>query len=451
MRRIFTTVVILSVVVVGAGGALSSTQERDAWACFGLPPTIAGTSDNDRLRGTSGPDVIRGGEGNDVIRGLGGDDAICGGAGHDLQIGGAGNDKLLGLVWNDDTLLGGAGDDTLRATRNVGFGGAGNDHLKKVNYAIPGPGDDLVNERFGVVSFEFAGGPVTVSVATGSATGEGTDTLPGRHLDVIGSEHDDRIDGDDGSNRLIGLGGNDTIAGFVGSDQIDGGLGDDDLDGGFGDHDDTDLVSVSDSPVGANVSLIGASSTGPGDDTVVGFESIGGSVFDDVLEGDAGSNGLFAWEGDDQVIGLAGDDYISYAESGDAGPGADECVSSTVANCEEQSRNPYDARSFARVVYPNYFDVIPAESFDAIEVDAVEGEESPVRRIRVALSRWGPNGCKSWSERQQRLVAHPCRNKYFRTIEPNGTLPPGDYTASAYAIRENGTRSETHRVSFTLE
>jgi RTX calcium-binding nonapeptide repeat (4 copies) len=80
--------------------------------CNGLPATIVGDSNSNRIFGTPGSDVIHGLAGNDTILGLGGDDVICGGPGRDKLYGNSGNDKLFGDAGND-VLKGGTGRDRL--------------------------------------------------------------------------------------------------------------------------------------------------------------------------------------------------------------------------------------------------------------------------------------------------------------------------------------------------
>src|SRR4051794_5030958 len=92
--------------------------------------TITGTTGNDTLLpGTGGDDSISGLEGNDFLDGQGG----------------------------NDTLLGGDGNDQLR----------------------PGAGNDSVDGGLGFdwAYYDLSAGPVLVNLGTGSATGEGTDTL----------------------------------------------------------------------------------------------------------------------------------------------------------------------------------------------------------------------------------------------------------------------------------
>lgn len=161
-------------------------------------PSISGTSGDDTLNGTSGAEIILGLEGNDTINGSGGNDEIFGGDGNDTINGGDGNDTLYGGLGND-SLTGGSNIDT--------------------------------------VSYEFAANAVTVNLLTGSATGEGTDTLTTIE-DITGSTYDDTLIGNNSVNTIVGGDGNDIIDGNEGDDIIYGGLGDDVYQYTYGDDED---------------------------------------------------------------------------------------------------------------------------------------------------------------------------------------------------------------------
>ncbi len=75
-----------------------------------------------RLFGEDGNDTIYGGNGNDTIYGGTGNDAIYGGAGSDRLYGDDGNDRIDGQGGNN-TIVGGAGADTL-------IGGSGSNFIK---------------------------------------------------------------------------------------------------------------------------------------------------------------------------------------------------------------------------------------------------------------------------------------------------------------------------------
>lgn len=143
--------------------------------------TVAGDVTNETITGTAFADTMGGLGGNDVIHGLAGNDYLNGGSGNDTLNGGD----------DDDTLIGGLGDDTLS-------GGNGWD----------------------IADYTGAGAAVTVSLASGNATGgAGNDTLSLME-EVRGSIFDDTLTGDGLANVLRGGGGIDTLNGGGGDDRL---------------------------------------------------------------------------------------------------------------------------------------------------------------------------------------------------------------------------------------
>jgi Ca2+-binding RTX toxin-like protein len=289
-RIVLPTVAALAVVIMGGGifataGSLwdsSSPQNpagRDGRAghrCLRDKATIVGTSGNDELQGTAGPDVIMGLGGNDEIDGLGSQDLICGGPGADTIDAGDGSDD----VW------GGSGSDELR-------GGAGRDSL----------------------DFGDAGGPVTVQLVLGIASGEGDDSVIGFE-EIWGSRFGDNLTGSQNVDHIEGAGGNDQIYGLGDDDEIFPGEGDDLVDGGRG-HD----VYGFEFLVGPMaVDLAQGEAIGEGDDDLLSIESVLGSQFDDVFVGSDADETFKGLGGDDSIDGGGGDDSI------DGGPGDDTCT-----------------------------------------------------------------------------------------------------------------------------
>ena len=177
----------------------------------GTSCTLSGTSAAETLTGTSGADVLCGLGGNDILKGLGGNDTLRGGGGNDTLQGGVGN----------DTLDGGTGTDT--------------------------------------ASYSASLTGVIASLATNTATGEGSDTFLGVE-NLLGSSKVDTLTGSATNNKLTGGGGNDTERGGSGNDQVIGSGGTDFLSGQDGD----DTVNSKDG-VSGNDTLSG----GPGIDTKI--------------------------------------------------------------------------------------------------------------------------------------------------------------------------------------
>ena len=277
---------------------------------------LSGGGENDTLEGEAGDDTLEGGPGRDTLDGgangvagdtityagsaeavrvnlvtaeaTGGDaegdvimniENIIGSAGDDWLRGDANDNRLTGLAGDDtligggggnDTLVGGAGDDTLN-------GGEGDDML------TGGAGADMITGGPGVDTLSYAGsdGAVDIRLSTGRASGghaEGDEFAMVEN--VTGSDHDDRLAGDNrpegastgGDNTLSGGGGDDTIYGGSGGDTLNGDAGADTLYGGAG---------------------------------------------GDTLNGGAGDDMLIGGPGGDTFSGGAGEDTVSYANARD--------------------------------------------------------------------------------------------------------------------------------------
>jgi hypothetical protein len=252
--------------------------------CGGLAPTIVGTNGNDALNGTSGNDVIVGLGGNDVINGHGGNDKICGGAGNDILLGGAG----------DDLVAGGAGQDI------AGFWGSP------------------------------AG--VNANLTTGTATGEGSDTL--QSLDsLVGTIHNDTLTGNSGANLLMGLGGDDQLLGLDNDDTFRGGPGNDTMTGGNG----VDTVDYTRFTGPVNIDLYLGHATGEGTDTLHNVENATGGSGNDTIYGTPGTNVLKGAAGNDYLYGATGPDNLDGGpgtDTLDGGGGGDVCTNGEiVSNC----------------------------------------------------------------------------------------------------------------------
>ena len=248
-------------------------------------PEFTGTPDGDDLHGTNEPDVITAGGGDDNIHGHGGDDELYGEGGNDFIAGGEGDDLIDG------------GDDR-----------------------------DIANYAEALDS-------VAVDLAAGTASGaDGNDTLVSIE-DILGSNYNDLLIGDDNANMIIGNGGNDDIYGAGGDDNLIGQAGDDFLYGDFGnDHllggDGDDYMIGGDGADTANyhaatgsvfVDLDAGTATGAdGNDTLFNIENILGSDgFGDVLSGDDNDNHIDGVGGNDTIRGFDGSDTL------DGGDGAD--------------------------------------------------------------------------------------------------------------------------------
>jgi Ca2+-binding RTX toxin-like protein len=154
------------------------------------------------------------------------------------------------------------------------MGRSGNDHL------LGGAGSDTA-------TYIEANGSVTVDLGLQSATGaDGNDTL-------------DSIENATGSHY------NDVLLGSSGNNVIDGSAGDDQMDGAAG----SDTASYASASMGVSVSLLlqGAAQNtlGAGSDTLLSFENLTGSSYNDRLIGDNNANRIAGGNGLD-VITLGG-------------------------------------------------------------------------------------------------------------------------------------------------
>jgi Ca2+-binding RTX toxin-like protein len=214
--------------------------------------TIIGNASNNLLRGSGGTDLLNGGEGFDIaeesadsdflindtnITFTGGVDSlvnmeavqIFGGAGNniinaarftgraflaglegsDFITGGSGNDTLVGDTFfigqglADDTLNGGAGLDTIRASANTS--------LTLTNTRLTGAGNDTL---ISIEKAELTGGTgnTTIDATAFSGSVEISDEFGGNDV-LLGAKGNDVIDGGDNSDVVAGGAGNDSLFG----------------------------------------------------------------------------------------------------------------------------------------------------------------------------------------------------------------------------------------------
>ncbi|MEO0807418.1 MAG: bluetail domain-containing putative surface protein [Cyanobacteria bacterium J06643_4] len=299
---------------------------------------LFGEADNDTILGGDGNDIIEGGEGSDILRGGDGSDTVSyrqSSAGVDVvlfansAIGGDANgddidgfERVFGSNF-DDSLMG-----TEQSNRLNGYSGddvisglGGNDVIQG------GGGADTLDGNNGIDTLDYRSSPeaVAVNLATGAVSGGDAfmDTIA-NFENVIASNYDDILEGDDGRNMLAGYDGADQLMGAGGNDLLIGGAGADLIDGGSG----SDIADYRRSSAGVFVDLFNGIYTG-GDaegDMLISIEKIFGSDFDDTLVGDdnnnvlmghAGADALFGGEGNDFLRGGAGADLLSGGDGND--------------------------------------------------------------------------------------------------------------------------------------
>ena len=320
-----------------------------------LDNTILGYGGNDRLKGLCGDDFIYGGDGDDSIYGGNGDDTIYGGAGNNYIDGGYedrdgtqnvilysditdsgisveysttdsewhvthGASAEVDTIENFDGIGGTINDDNM-----TGMGGAGEDHyfigsLGNDSY-VGGVYDDPHDHD--TVAYMLLDDAVTVNIdldaGTGSATGGAgptafTDTLNNIRK-IVGTNQADNITATSSSGNNF---------------TVEGGGGDDHLEAGDGT---ADELRHYESTGGVYVNLAAGTATGYagadgkygdiGNDTIIGFENVRGSDFDDHLVGDGSANTLRGNDGDDLLEGGGGADSMRGNEGNDTLYGGD--------------------------------------------------------------------------------------------------------------------------------
>lgn len=306
--------------------------------------SIVANGGNDRLFGELGSDTILGGNGNDIIEGGEGSDILRGDDGVDTlsyRQSSAGVDVVLfansaigGDADGDDIdgferVFGSNFDDFLMGTEqnNRLNGYSGDDTISGLggNDVIQGGGGaDTLDGNNGIDTLDYRTSPeaVAVNLATGAVSGGDAfmDTIA-NFENVIASNYDDILEGDDGRNMLAGYDGADQLMGAGGNDLLIGGAGADLIDGGSG----SDIADYRRSSAGVFIDLFSSIFTG-GDaegDTLISIEKLFGSDFDDNLGGDDSNNVLMGHDGDDMLFGLGGNDLLRGGAGADMLDGGD--------------------------------------------------------------------------------------------------------------------------------
>lgn len=254
------------------GTTPGTTAGNDTLVTYGKQDTVLGGAGNDSITsktavgvnsdfvplstdGYFGKNILDGGDGNDTITAASITDTMIGGAGNDSlnglftsASGGDGNDTINGINngTSPATLDGGNGNDYLiggKTGPNFFAGGAGND---TIFYGTTGDkligdlsGDDYISATSVAVStgstplliFDntgnnfFLGSPNADSIVGGTGNdfmfgGTGNDTL-------LGADGNNTLAGGSGDNYIVGGSGNDSIIGLGGSDGMLGGAGSD--------------------------------------------------------------------------------------------------------------------------------------------------------------------------------------------------------------------------------
>jgi Ca2+-binding RTX toxin-like protein len=300
---------------------------------------MVGNSERNGMYGDLGDDQLFGADGSDILYGDPGDDLIDGQGGTrdvlvyifskepvtmDLAADTAtseGTDSIPNMEWVrgspfDDTIL---GDD-------------------EVSFISGEAGDDTIDGRGGldVAAYAFTSNAVSVNLAQGTATGDGTDSLTDLEA-VYATPFDDVLVGNADDNVLFGDYGDDQISGGGGDDLIFPDKGNDTVDGGAGDNDEIEFRFAL-GPV--TVDMGAGTATGDGNDSFTTVEVISGTQYDDTITGGPDDDKMMGEEGDDTLVGNGGNDAMDGGDgtdSVDGGPGSDICRNQeTTVSCEGQ-------------------------------------------------------------------------------------------------------------------
>jgi Ca2+-binding RTX toxin-like protein len=246
---------------------------------------LTGNAGNNTLTGGAGGDVLDGGAGIDTASYAGSDAAVM----VNLATGAASGGHATGdTSTNIENLVGSVFADTLT-------GNAGNNTL------TGGAAGDVLDGGAGIDTASYAGSiaGVTVNLATGLASGgHAAGDMLTNIENMIGSVFAD---------VLTGNAGNNTLTGGAGGDVLDGGAG-------------IDMASYAGSDASVTVNLAAGAASGghAAGDTLTNIESLLGSVFADILTGDARNNALNGGLGNDTLNGGDGSDVLSGGAGADA-------------------------------------------------------------------------------------------------------------------------------------
>ena len=287
---------------------------------------------HDDLTGNSGDNVIDGRGGNDTIDGSDGSDTLIGGRGNDTLTGGNGFDTFV--------YTSGSGDDTItdfsptEDKLDLGTSSRSLNLYYKIddsNLVITfGSHEITFSNNIGIAdlgadNFEFnPDGYIRLTDNGTVGATKGNYKILGGAGDnrLTGGSKNDNINGGDGDDTINGGNGDDDIDGGNGDDIIEGGAGADEMDGGAG----TDTLSYAGSPrgsttgddenprTGVTVRLNEPPNVGDntgthadGDTSIIGFENLTGSSYNDMLTGNNTANVIKGGGGHD-IIGGGGND-----------------------------------------------------------------------------------------------------------------------------------------------
>ncbi|MGL5807084.1 MAG: hypothetical protein ACRC11_16860 [Xenococcaceae cyanobacterium] len=255
---------------------------------------LAGGTGDDSLFGNSGKDNLDGGEGNDTLSGGTEADLLTGGKGDDSLLGDDGNDTLIGEAGND-FIDGGNNVDTVDYSLSVSGVIVNIDEKKKYQNSLGGIHISVVTSKpiptDSEPKFEIEKGKAKDGYDT-------VDTL--KNLEnIVGSNFDDVLIGNEFNNKIEALAGDDVLVGNAGNDTLNGGAG-------------SDTASYRRDPGSVNINLEkGEAIDGfGGKDKLISIENFTGSAGNDTIIGNSQANIIFAESGNDVIEARGGDDIV---------------------------------------------------------------------------------------------------------------------------------------------
>ncbi|TCU21826.1 putative secreted protein (type I secretion substrate) [Rhizobium azibense] len=297
-------------------------SDSTTWTLSSIEVEARGTNSSDTIYGTTDGDASS----DDAIFGLGGNDNLASGVGNDTLDGGSGDDTLQAGI-GDDTYRFREGLDTIMEYNTGGTdtlfitGGLTINDITVSNYSswhtkvVINSGVDEItlnylrdaDTDYHVEQIMFEDGFLT--------------SLPDYASWLNGTSGNDAVSGNGSDNTMIGYAGNDTMTGAGGNDDAHGGAGDDLIDGGDGNDFllggvGLDTLTYASATAAVTVSLAtttAQNTSGAGTDTVLGFENLTGSAYNDTLTGDGSSNVIQGGVGNDTMDGAGGIDTLTYA------------------------------------------------------------------------------------------------------------------------------------------
>jgi len=317
-------------IIVDLAAGTGANGDADGDSLAGIENVI-GTGFDDSIGGNAVANKLTGGFGSDTLGGgAGGNDMLDGGEGDDVFV-------MAANMTSADTLIGGAGSDTLQLNGNYAggltFGAstaskieeilltAGNSYKITLNNETVGLSLLVDGSTLGAGNFLQLNGAAEQSSAITAVGGAGKDVLTGGFGDddLVGNDGDDSLNGGEGDNFLTGGDDNDALSAGGGDDILDGGFGNDKLTAGNGDNvliggDGTDVLTAGT----GDDNLDGGAGNdklmaGNGSNTLVGgagLDTLIGGADNDVITGDGDADSINGGNGTNQMLGGAGADTI---------------------------------------------------------------------------------------------------------------------------------------------